>query len=76
MSYHEKVPHYLKENLLAKSLHPQTYINNPNFLSMALSQNLKFQSHEKFRKADIDERQWLIQQICEQIWAWESNNYE
>jgi len=43
---------------------------------MAVSQKLKFQSHEKFRKADIDERQWLIQQICEQIWAWESNNYE
>lgn len=76
MSYDEKVPHYLKENLLAKSLHPQTYINNPNFLSMAVSQKLKFQSHEKFRKADIDERQWLIQQICEQIWAWEDNSYE
>ncbi|MGC0952342.1 DUF1524 domain-containing protein [Pantoea agglomerans] len=70
MTYNEKAPHYLKENLLAKSLHPQTYINNPNFLSMAVNQKLDFQSHEKFRKEDIDKRQWLIQQICQQIWAW------
>ncbi|TOB94382.1 hypothetical protein CGJ94_26185, partial [Vibrio parahaemolyticus] len=27
--YVEKLPHYIKENLLVKSLHPLTYENNP-----------------------------------------------
>ena len=35
MSYVKKVDHYLKENLLVKSLHPKAYENNPNFNGMA-----------------------------------------
>ncbi len=34
MSYAEKSDHYLKENLLVKSLHPKAYENNPNFVGM------------------------------------------
>ena len=69
MSYAEKIEHYLKENLLVKSLHPKTYENNPNFLGMAQTLGLKFKAHESFTKADIDERQALIQSICEVIWG-------
>jgi hypothetical protein len=69
MSYAEKVEHYLKENLLAKSLHKKSYQNNPNFLTMAETLKLDFKAHESFVKADIDERQALIQKICEAIWS-------
>jgi hypothetical protein len=68
MPYAEKIDHYLKENLLVKSLHPKTYDNNPNFLAMAKAMDLKFRPHQSFRKADIDERQALVQRLCEVIW--------
>lgn len=67
--YPLKVDHYLKENLLAKSLHPKCYESNPNFIAMAKKLGLAFKAHSKFVKADIDERQSLIQQICEVIWG-------
>jgi hypothetical protein len=69
MSYAEKIDHYLKENLLVKSLHPKAYENNPNFLGMTQKLGLKFKAHNSFTKADIGERQALIQNICEAIWA-------
>ncbi len=68
MPYSEKVQHYLKENLLVKSLHPKTYENNPNFVKMTERQGLLFKPHKSFDKADIDERQALIQSICKVIW--------
>ncbi len=69
MTYAEKVEHYLKENLLVKSLHSKTYENNPNFVGMANNLGLKFKAHTAFTKAGIDERQTLIQHICEAIWG-------
>jgi Protein of unknown function (DUF1524) len=69
MAYDEKLEHYLKENLLVKSLHPKSYENNPNFVGMAGTLGLKFKAHKSFTKADIDERQALIRSICEVIWG-------
>jgi len=71
MSYTEKLEHYIKENLLVKSLHPKTYENNPNFTGMARSLGLQFKAHRVFTKADIDERQMLVQSICKAIWETE-----
>jgi uncharacterized protein with ParB-like and HNH nuclease domain len=67
--YADKLGHYLKENLLVKSLHRMAYENNPNFLGMAQTLGLDFHWHESFTKADIDQRQALIQSICETIWG-------
>jgi uncharacterized protein with ParB-like and HNH nuclease domain len=67
--YAEKVGHYLKENLLAKSLHSKTYENNPNFLRMTKKLGIPFKAHASFSKEDIDERQALVQRICEVIWG-------
>lgn len=69
MPYMEKVEHYLKENLWVKSLHPKAYENNPNFLGMARTLGLKFEPHKSFAKKDIDERQALLQSICDVIWG-------
>ena len=74
MPYAEKLDHYLKENLLVKSLHPKSYENNPNFLGMVRSLALDFKAHRRFAKADIDERQALIQRICEVIWGWDDKS--
>ena len=74
MSYAEKREHYLKENLWVKSLHSKTYEKNPNFLRMAQALGLQFKPHEAFAKSDIDERQALVQSICEVIWNGVSEN--
>jgi hypothetical protein len=67
--YTEKIVHYQKENLLASSLCPLTYQNNPNFRNWANSHDLKFISHPEFKKSDISLRKSLYQKICEVIWA-------
>lgn len=76
MGYQEKVKHYLKENLLVKSLHLEAYQNNPNFVKMAQRLSLPFKEHSKFKKTDIDKRQELVQRICERIWGhlWATEN--
>lgn len=69
MSYAGKLEHYLKENLLVKALYKKAYENNPNFLGMSQKLGLEFKAHNAFSKADIDERQALLQSICEAIWG-------
>ncbi len=64
-----KLEHYLKENLLVKSLHPKAYENNPNFTEMSRKLGLPFEAHPSFTKADIEKRQTLIRRICEVIWG-------
>ena len=66
--YSVKKKHYVKENLLVKSLCPLTYENNPNFKKLMSDHNLPFEAHEEFKKADLEARQALYQNICEKIW--------
>lgn len=68
MPYAQKLEHYLKENLLVKSLHPMTYENNPNFVGAAQTLGIQFKPHESFTKNDINERQALIRSICKAMW--------
>ncbi len=69
MSFRDKREHYVKENLLAQSLHPKAYENNPNFTGMLALLNLPFKPHESFKKTDIEERQSLVLRICKTIWT-------
>ena len=76
LPYVEKQPHYLKENLLEKSLCALTYQNNPNFTQMAKRLGLAFRAHSEFKRSDIEKRQKLYRQICEIIWAFEAPGEE
>lgn len=67
--YVDKIEHYLKENILAQSLHPKYYEKNPNFMKNENIIKLNFKSHKYFKKEDMIERQNLIKNICEEIWA-------
>lgn len=67
--YEKKLPHYLKENLLAKSLHEDCYKKNPNFMKFVNSSSLDFKPHKHFKKQDLIERTELYRQICELIWS-------
>jgi len=68
MPYIEKLPHYLEQNLLARSLHEQAYDHNPGFKKFIEQTGLKFQPHAEFKKADLDARQELYQKLAELIW--------
>lgn len=73
LTYEEKHPHYIKENMLVKSLCPLTYDNNPNFTRLKSELKLPFRAHESFKKHDVDTRQELYRAICEQIWHHDLN---
>lgn len=66
--YDEKMPQYFGQNLLAASLTPAAYQNNPSFLALIDRTGLPFRTHPTFRAADIDERQELYRQLCEAVW--------
>lgn len=71
LSYEEKLPHYLKNNLLAASLHPTAYSHNPNFDKLRDATGLKFKAHPgpRFTKEEQAERQELYKAICGCIWS-------
>lgn len=72
--YVDKLPHYIKENLLVKSLHPLAYENNPNFNKLFTNNGLAFKAHSEMKVVDIKERCELYRQIAEQIWCLEEAN--
>ena len=68
MPYSEKRKHYLSQNLMASSLHEQTYEYNPGFRSFIENSGLPFQPHAEFKKADLDHRQDLYRRLAEKTW--------
>ncbi len=67
--YEKKREHYLRENLLAQSLHEKAYENNPGFKQFIERSQLPFRPHSEFKKVDLDARQELYQKLAEQIWS-------
>ncbi|TVP79463.1 MAG: DUF262 domain-containing protein [Puniceicoccaceae bacterium] len=68
LPYSEKLPHYHGQNLLARSLHPTCYENNPGFLKFIAETGLPFRPLETFRSAELEERSALYLQLAERIW--------
>ena len=67
-SYEDKLEDYLEENLLAQSLHERTYERKPGFQKFIQRNHLKFSPCSNFKKADLDGRQKLYQQLAKRIW--------
>ena len=69
MPYNDKRDHYLKENLVAQSLHEKAYDRNPGFRQFIQRSDLPFRAYRIFKKADLDARQRTLNQLlAEQIW--------
>lgn len=67
--YAKKRPKYLEQpTLLARSLCPENYENNPGFLRFVRESGLPFRHHAEFKKADLDTRHALYRSLAEQIW--------
>ncbi|MDP2314382.1 MAG: DUF4268 domain-containing protein [Pseudomonadota bacterium] len=56
------------QNLLARSLHPFAYQNNPAFTQLLASTGLPFRYYDTFGPADQAERQALYVRIAEWVW--------
>jgi len=69
LPYAEKRKHYLKQNLLAQSLHEDAYQHDPGFARFVKESGLPFRAHAEFKKADLDARQELYRLLAEQIWS-------
>lgn len=68
-TYSEKLPHYLKANPLARSLHEAEYHSNPGFLQTISKYGLNFRAHEQFAKEDLAERSKLYCHLASLIWS-------
>ncbi len=68
LPYEKKREHYIRENLLAQSLHDRAYDHNPGFKRFIADSGVPFRAHVQFRKADLDARQTLYQTLAEKIW--------
>jgi uncharacterized protein with ParB-like and HNH nuclease domain len=69
LPYKDKLPYYLKGNILVQSLHKDAYERNPEFLRFREREILPFEPHVDFKKADIDKRQVLYNRLAEILWS-------
>ena len=67
-SYKRKRKVYLKQNLLASSLHKDTYKNNPGFKKFVDESKLPFKPYDELTRDVLDERYNLYLEIAERIW--------
>ena len=68
LPYEKKREHYLKQNLLAQTLHEAAYEKNPGLAQFLKTSGLPFKAHPQFKKADLDSRGVLYRQLAERIW--------
>jgi uncharacterized protein DUF262/RAMA domain-containing protein len=69
LPYERKLPLYLSQNLLARSLHPACYQRNPTFMRFVTASGLPFQPYpEGFDEAAVAGRQELYRRIAAQVW--------
>jgi hypothetical protein len=68
LPYTEKLPHYRGQNLLAQSLHLETYSNNPGFNRFIANSGLPFEPHAEFKKRSMDCRCKLYLELAQKVW--------
>jgi hypothetical protein len=68
LNYRDKLPHYNSQNLLARSLNTQCYEHNPGFLRFMSETGLPFEPKAVFKKADLESRSELYQELAQRIW--------
>jgi uncharacterized protein with ParB-like and HNH nuclease domain len=68
LPFDKKRDHYFGQNLLAGSMAPLAYQNNPGFLRFISESGLQFHAYEGFSRHDLDERSGLYQAIAIKLW--------
>lgn len=68
LPYVEKRQHYVSQNLLARSLHEQSYERHPGFLAYIRQEGLPFEPLPQFGRAEMETRQQLYRQLADRVW--------
>ena len=76
LTFERKLPIYFGENLLAKSLSGDCYLNNPQFKRFYERENLNFKEYSEFNKEALLERQELYEEIAKKIWGIEQLEHQ
>jgi len=76
LTFERKLPIYFGENLLAKSLSSDCYLNNPQFKRFYERENLNFKEYSEFNKEALLERQELYEEIAKKIWGIEQLDHQ
>lgn len=72
MTYEKKLKHYNAQNLLARSLNAECYMNNPGFRQFLDRTGLPFMPYEDFTAQAVLDRGKLYEKVAQQIWNPES----
>ena len=67
--YETKVQHYIEQNILAQTLHPNKYSNNPGFAEYMKRTGIPFRSYASFTRESISERTGLYRSILMEHWV-------
>jgi hypothetical protein len=67
--YAEKVVHYGRQNFYAASLNANTYNHQPQFKQFRETNALPFKNHDRFTKAEQQERQALLVALVKKVWS-------
>ena len=66
--FESKVQHYIEHNILAQTLHPNKYFNNPGFIAYVTRTGIPFRSYVTFTRESISERTNLYRSILMEHW--------
>lgn len=69
LPFAQKRDKYLADNLLAGSLHPAAYVNNPGFTRWSQEAGLAFKAYDDFTADALDERQALYWRLSQLVWS-------
>ncbi len=69
MTYADKLPHYIGQNMLARALGQPAYANNPGFIGLNAELGNVFKPYTVFKKADLDDRQEAMRILALRIWS-------
>lgn len=66
--YSEKLPKYATDNILAQTLHPEMYNNNPQLNAFISSQSISAEPFTIFNSSSVEKRRNMYLEISRKIW--------
>lgn len=69
MTFVEKLPKYLEQNILTKTLCSQFYENNPKLRKFIDQEGINLTSFDSFSKESIKKRNQVYKEVANKIWS-------
>jgi Protein of unknown function (DUF1524) len=69
LSYEDKRPHYLQQNMLAQTFHEQAYERNPGLKRVIVEKDIQFEPYVTSAELNLDRRQTVLTRLAEEVWS-------